>query len=50
MAFVSVLALLGWAGWKVVSVKGEAAQVNQVVSVQITEGEHASVDESKTAG
>lgn len=50
VAFVSVLALLGWAGWKVVSVKGEAAQVNQVVSVQITEGEHASVDESKTAG
>ena len=50
MAFVSVLALLGWAGWKVVSVKGEAAQVNQVVSVQTTEGEHASVDESKTAG
>lgn len=50
VAFVSVLALLGWAGWKVVSAKGEAAQVNQVVSVQITEGEHASVDESKTAG
>lgn len=50
VAFVSVLALLGWAGWKVISVKGEAAQVNQVVSVQITEGEHASVDESKTAG
>ena len=50
VAFVSVLALLGWAGWKVVSVKGEAAQVNQVVSVQIAEGEHASVDESKTAG
>lgn len=50
VAFVSVLALLGWAGWKVISVKGETAQVNQVVSVQITEGEHASVDESKTAG
>ena len=50
VAFVSVLVLLGWAGWKIVSVKGESAQVNQVVSVQITEGEHASVDESKTAG
>lgn len=50
VAFASVLALLGWAGWKVISVKGETAQVNQVVSVQITEGEHASVDESKTAG